>query len=176
MDWGLPSAIFSNRNKQFVAALWEANFKKLKVDLLFSRAYHAQTNDQLEQLNQMAEIALRHLLSDLDSKEQWPKPLQQLQAIINNSQNTNSTELSPNKIIYGFQTKESIDLLPHDEQKPDPIKTYQQFKIDAKDAIAFSQMAMKNQYNRHDSPKFFEVGDQVNLRLHRGYMLPGITN
>ena len=74
----------------------------------------------------MAEIALRRFLPDLNSKEQWPKALPRLQTIINNLQNTNSTEPSLNKIIYGFQTKESIDLFSRDKQEvePDSIETY----------------------------------------------------
>ena len=102
VNWGLLSAIVLDHNKQFIAKLWEAIFKKLKVDLLFLTAYNAQTNSQSKQSNQTAEIALRHLLPDLDSKKQWPKALLQLETIINNLQNTNFIELSPNKIIYGF--------------------------------------------------------------------------
>ena len=37
-------------------------------------------------------------------------------------------------------------------------------------------MAMENQYGRHHTTKFFEVRDQVNLRLHQGFTLPEITN
>ena len=131
------------------------------MDLLFLTAYHAQTNGQSEQSSQKVEIALRHLLPDLNSKEKWPKALPQLQDIINNLQNTNSIELSPNKIIYGFQTKESIDFLSHDKQEveSDTSKMYQPLQMDAKDAIAFVQMAMKEQYNRHHTARFFEVGD-----------------
>ena len=175
VNWGLPSTIFLDRNRQFVAELWGAIFKKLKVDLLFSTAYHAQINGKL---NLTAKIALRHLLPDFNSEEQWPKALLQLQAIIINLQNTNSTELSPNKIIYGFRTKESIDILPHNEQevRPDPIETYQHLRTDPKDAIAFAQMAMEDQYDRCHTSRFFEVRDQVNLRLHQGYTLLGITN
>ena len=109
----------------------------------------------------MAEIALRHLLPDIDFEEQWPKVLPQLQAIINNLQNINSMELSLNKIIYGFRTKESIDFLLHDKQEvePDPIETYRPLKTNKKNAITFTQMAMKDQYDRRHTPKFFEVGD-----------------
>ena len=94
----------------------------------------------------MAEILLRHLLPDLDSKEQWPKEFPQLQAIINNSQNTNFIKLSLNKIIYCFWTKESIDLLLHNKQEveSDTKRKYQPLKTDAKDAIAFTQMAIKD--------------------------------
>ena len=35
---------------------------------------------------------------------------------------------------------------------------------------------MKDYYDWRHTPKFFEVGDMVNLRLHRDYTLPGITN
>ena len=119
-----------------------------------------QTNCQLEQSNQTAKITLRHLLPDLDSKKQLQKALLQLQAI-NNLQNIKFMELSPNKIIYGFKTKESIEFLLHDKQevRPDPIETYQPLRRDVKDAIAFAQMAIKNQYNRRHTPRFFEVGD-----------------
>ena len=37
-------------------------------------------------------------------------------------------------------------------------------------------MAIKDQYNRRHTLRFFEVRDQVTLRLYQGYMLPGITN
>ena len=107
------------------------------MNLHFSTAYHAQTNDQSEKSNQTVEIALCHLLPDFKFEEQWPKTLPQLQTIINNSQNTNFTKLNPNKIIYGFQIKESIDFLLHNEHEPDPIKTYQPLRTDAKDAIGF---------------------------------------
>ena len=114
------------------------------MDLLVSTTYHAQTNGQLEQSNEMAKIALCNLLPDLNSEEQWPKALPQLQATINNLQNTNSTKLSLNEVIYSFQTKESIDLFSHNKQEvePDPIETYQPLRTDAKDAIAFAQTAI----------------------------------
>ena len=35
---------------------------------------------------------------------------------------------------------------------------------------------MKDQYNKHHTPRFFEVGDQVNLHFYQGNTLPGITN
>ena len=131
------------------------------MNLLFLTVYHVQTNGQLEQSNQTAEIVLRHLLPDLVFKEQWPKALPQLQAIINNLQNTNSTELSPNKIIYGFRTKESIDFFLHNkrEVEPDTREKYQPLRTNAKNAIAFAQMDMKDQYNRRHTPRFFEVED-----------------
>ena len=53
---------------------------------------------------------------------------------------------------------------------------YQPLRTDAKDAIAFVQMAIKDQYDRHHTQRFFEVGDQVNLCLYQSYTLPEVTN
>ena len=87
-------------------------------------AYHAQTNSQLEHSNLKVKIALRHLLLGFNAKKQCLKALPQLQAIINNFENINSTKLSLNKIIYGFCTREPMNFLPYDEHEPDPIKMY----------------------------------------------------
>ena len=37
-------------------------------------------------------------------------------------------------------------------------------------------MQAKYYYDANRQPRFFAVGDEVLLRLHRGYKLPGITN
>ena len=98
---------------------------------------------------------------------------------MNNLRNINSTELSPNKIICGFWTKEAMDLLPYDKQaadEPTNLETYQPLWVDAKDAIAFAQMRIKDYYNCRHALRFFKVGDMLNLRLHRAYTFQGITN
>ena len=59
-------------------------------------------------------------------------------------------------------------LVPNQDQ-------YRPCQIDAKDAIAFAAMKMKEYYDIRHKPKFFKVGDMVNLRLHRGYSVPSIT-
>ena len=56
------------------------------------------------------------------------------------------------------------------------MKTYQLFKTNANDAITFAQMVMKDQYDKHHTPKFFKVEDQMKIRLHKDYTLPGIFN
>lgn len=48
--------------------------------------------------------------------------------------------------------------------------------IDAKDAIALAAMVMKRQYDKKHIPMFFQVGDWVSLRLHRGYTVPGLKD
>lgn len=53
---------------------------------------------------------------------------------------------------------------------------YRPCHIDAKDAIAFAAVRMKQYYDRKHKPAFFVVGDFVNLRLHRGFSVPGIAH
>ena len=53
---------------------------------------------------------------------------------------------------------------------------YQPAHIDTKDAITFAAMKMKEYYNSNYKPVFFQVGDLVNLRLHRGYTVPAILH
>ena len=61
------------------------------------------------------------------------------------------------------------DLLP-------TMSSYRPCHIDAKDAIAWAAMQAKFYYDANWQPQFFAVGDEVLLRLHCGYKLPGITN
>ena len=53
---------------------------------------------------------------------------------------------------------------------------YRPTHINAKDAIALAAITMKAQYDARYEPKFFEVGDWVSLRLHRGYTVPGLKD
>ena len=43
---------------------------------------------------------------------------------------------------------------------------YRLTHIDAKQAIAFASLRMKEVYDSHHKPMFFDVRDLVNLRLH----------
>ena len=62
------------------------------------------------------------------------------------------------------------------EATPANMAEYRPSHIDAQDAIAFAALKMKDQYDSKHSARFFEVGDLVNLRLHHGYRVPGITS
>ena len=59
---------------------------------------------------------------------------------------------------------------------PENPKPYLPTHIDARDAIAFASMVMKKQYDGVHLQKFFQVGDWVSLRLHRGYTVPGLKD
>ena len=48
--------------------------------------------------------------------------------------------------------------------------------MDVCDSIAFAAMTMKRIDDSQHQRMAFNVGDTVNLRLHRGYRLPAIQN
>ena len=73
---------------------------------------------------------------------------------------------------FGVETVRALDgINPH-------IQRTQDFsvRIDAAEAIATAQMAMKKFYDERHLPKSFAVGDKVYLRLHKGYSIPTVVN
>ena len=229
LNWGIPRAIISDRDRKFLAEIWQQIFTALKVHLLYSTAWHPQTDGTSERSNQTAEIAMRYFISTLEDVRDWPLVLPQMSAALNNSTKYSSTNLAPNQIIFSFKTKEALDLMrldedpitattdeivdanparpgrprkatkspprqgrprkitvgsskprrllrQHQSQQPAAIDAYRPEHIDAKDAIAFATIKMKEYYDRLHQPMFFNVGDMVKLRLHKGYNVPGITS
>ncbi len=86
-DLGIPKAIISDQDRKFLSELWSAIFKKLGVKLLYSTAFHPQTDGQSERSNQTLEIALRFQISHDTSygRVNWPGILPKIQRGLNNS-------------------------------------------------------------------------------------------
>ena len=167
IDWGLPKQIISDRDRKFLSELWKALFQELKVKLLYSTAYHPQTDGASERTNQTAEIAIRFWMSTLDDVGAWPLTLPAIQS---NHNNMISSPLgrSPNEVAYGFSPNQPLDLGAYEKHVlPKGIA-----RLEASDAIAFAQMHAKYHYDRRHHPQFFRTGDFALLRLHRGYNVP----
>ena len=172
VDWGLPKVLISDRDRKFLSKLWRAMFEKLSVDLLYSTAYHPQTDGTSERTNQTAEIALRFYVHTLERPSLWPSVLPRLQAQLNNS-TSSRTSLSPNAVTYGFQPNRPLDLLV-----PGLDSDKAMARSTARDAISFAQMNNKRHYDRRHQPMYLKVGEWALVRLHKGYEIPstlGIT-
>ncbi len=48
IDWGLPRELITDRDPKFLSKFWTALFAKLRVKLLYSTAYHPQTDGASE--------------------------------------------------------------------------------------------------------------------------------
>ena len=166
--------MISDQDRKFLGELWQALFKRLDVALLYSTAYHPQTDGSSERNNQTVEIVMRFYVKTLREKSSWPKILPILQALLNNS-SSSTTGQTPNELAYGFTPNTALDLLV-----PAPGKAlgFLVARDAAKVTIDFANINSKHHYDRHHQPMFLKIGDYAFLRLHKGYNIPanlGIT-
>ncbi len=82
--------------------------------MLYITAWHPQTDGLLERSNQTAEIALRYYIVTIEHESFWPSVLLRMTAALNNSTKYSSTNKTPTEIMYGFRTREALDLLKPD--------------------------------------------------------------
>ena len=168
-DWGTPKVILSDRDRKFLSAFWKEIFDRLGVALIYSTAYHPQTDGASERTNQTVEIALRYYLAALLDESEWPHCLPNIQSSFNNS--VTATGRTPNEICYNFTPNFTVN--PSNVM---PDISFPVARIEVKDAIDLANMKSKQAYDRKHAPMFFQVGDYVNLRLHKGYKIPSVAN
>ena len=143
----------------------------LDVGLLYSTAYHPQTDGTSERTNQTAEIALRFLIHTLNRPSDWPKVLRRMQALLNNHASA-TTSKKPNELAYGFKLNRPLDLVAAIDEQAQHVLA----RAEASDAISFAQMHQKFHYDRRHQPMYFKKGDEAFIRLHHGYQIPSATS
>jgi hypothetical protein len=154
-----------------LSEFWRQIFTRIGVALLYSTAYHPQTDGSSERTNQTVEIALRYYLASLDDYRDWPDALPHIQAQLNNLKG--STDKTPNEICYGFTPNFALDIT-----KVAPELAFSKIDVrqDVQDAIDLININSKKQYDRHHTPMFLKVGDYALLRFHKGYKIPSAAN
>lgn len=95
---GMPLTIVSDRDKIFTSALWKDLFAALDTKLLYSTAYHPQTDGQTERVNQCLEMYLRCVAHDFTRKCPSMLPLAEFWY---NSNYHSSLGCSPFRALYG---------------------------------------------------------------------------
>jgi hypothetical protein len=173
-QWGLPLSIISDRGSVFVSDLWRGLFAKLGTSLLFSTAYHPQTDGQSEATNKYLQTMLRFFVNE--RQDDWAKYLGEAEAIINNSTSA-SMKKAPNEILYGFKLRDNIGTLaqgmsPRDTESPPILRALA--RADAEDASRHALFHIAKDYNKKHQSISFPVGSKVYLRLGHGYKLQGI--
>lgn len=78
IDWGLFSKLITNKDSKFLSKFWKALFTKLEMKLLYSKAYHPQTDGSSERTNQTVEIVLQFFIHVLEDPTEWPEVLPQI--------------------------------------------------------------------------------------------------
>ena len=172
--WGIPLSIISDRGSVFVSELWRGLFAKLGVSLLFSTAYHPQTDGQSEATNKYLQTTLRFFVNE--RQDDWCNYLGEAELIINNAR-TSSTKSSPNEILYGFKLRTSISIIadhvsPRDQESAPVLRALA--RADAEDASKHATYHIAKNYNKKHQRLSLTVGDSVYIRLGNGYKVRGI--
>ena len=95
---GLPKSIVSDRDPKFTGNFWTSLFKSLGTNLLFSSAYHPQTDGQTERVNQILEEMLRHYIQSRLAS--WEDYLPLVEFAYNNSFHS-AIGMTPFQAAYG---------------------------------------------------------------------------
>jgi hypothetical protein len=165
-NWGIPKRIISDRDRKFMSEFWQGLWQHLQTKLLFSTAWHPQTDGQSEVKNRTVEIAIR-MWATTNPDSEWTDIIPSLQFNLNNAYNR-ATKCTANQLLYGFNPSQLSSLA--DECPPLLREMYQE---EAQIAIAEAQMAAKMQYDHKHRRKQFHPGDWVYISLGKGYNLPG---
>jgi transposase InsO family protein len=94
---GVPKKIVSDKGTQFTSRFWERLHETLDTQLRFSSAYHPQTDDQTERVNQILEDMLRACALQYGSS--WDKILSYAEFSYNNSYEE-SLKMVPFEMLY----------------------------------------------------------------------------
>jgi hypothetical protein len=106
---GVPNTIILDRDAKFLSHFWRTLWSKLGTKLLFSITCHPQTDGQTEVVNRTLSTILRAVLKT--NLKLWEECLPHIEFAYNRSIHS-TTKVSPFQVVYGFNPRAPIDLLP----------------------------------------------------------------
>jgi len=162
---GVPRTMVSDRDKIFLSSVWKELFQLLGTKLLYSTAYHPQTDGQTERVNQCLEMYLRCAVHQ--SPQKWKSWLPLAELWYNTSWHS-SLGCSPLKTLYGHEP--NLGAMPPLTETSNTTVTDmladRALHLDfLKQQLTAAQARMKHQADRHRTDRVFQVGDQVLLKL-----------
>jgi hypothetical protein len=169
-DWDISKVIIFDRDRKFLFDLWRTLFTKLDVFMLYSTAYHSQTNDVSERTNQTLEIALRYYIQELFDSTLWVSALWKFQSIFNNTRSIVTGKIS-NELLYEITSNLSLNI-----SFTNKALNHDYLRKKAQDAINWAQMQNKAHYDRRHTSLFLKIDEWVLLRLHHEYFVSSSKN
>jgi hypothetical protein len=162
---GLPLAIITDRDRIFTSQLWQDLFKYLEVKRKFSNAYHPQTDDQSERVNQCVENYLRCMV--FQNPKKWHSYLSTAEWWYNTSFHT-SLKTTPFQELYEFQPPMITEgfLLDFVGTKARDVMQARLSALNTiKQNLQLAQERMKKNADKHYSKRDLTVGDMAYLKL-----------
>jgi hypothetical protein len=157
--------IISDRGAQFVACFWEQLQASLGTQLIRSSAYHPQTDEQTERVNQILEDMLRACVIHYDKS--WAKCLSLAEFSYNNSYQE-SLKMAPFEALYDQRCRTPLSWSQAEEQKisgPDYVIEVEEKVRVIQENLRAAQSRQKSYFDNRRKPLKFEAGDHVYLRI-----------
>jgi hypothetical protein len=159
---GLPLTIVSDRDRIFTSTIWKELMAAVGTKLLFSTAYHPQTDGQTERVNQCFEMYLRTAVHD--TPRSWRRWLSAAEFWYNSSHHA-SLNCSPFKALYGREPNLGAMLTlaqaPPGAEELDWIEHTAMLRAQ----LAQAQQRFKKKADKNRTEREFAVGDSVLLKL-----------
>jgi len=177
--FGCPERILSDQGRQFMSDFFRNTCSLCNIDQLRTTSYHPMGNGACERQNRTFARMIACLASQFP--EIWDLLLGAVLLALNTSLHS-STHYSSFELMFGRDAILPTDLFPRlsrslnndDLSISDLWSTAILF---ARENMVKSQITQKRYYDRNTTPKEFEEGQQVLLRLHPmpGKFLPKFT-
>jgi hypothetical protein len=158
---GLPTSIVSDRDPVFLSKFWKEMFSIQGVNLLYSLAYHPQTNGQANIVNKYVENYLRCMTGD--NPNQWARWLSLAKWWYNTNFHS-STQLTPYEALYGFSPPTHVPYFPKNsmvESINDLLTRREEIIKQVKCTIRTAQHRMSQITNNKRSERSFSIEDCV---------------
>jgi hypothetical protein len=162
---GMPKEIVSDRDTKFTSNFWKSLMAGLETKLLFSTAYHPQTDGQMERVNQILEDMLR--MHVMHQPKKWEDYLPLVEFAYNNGYQE-SLKMSPFEVLYGrscntpVSWSNPVNIISFG---PDMLKEMEQQVTQIKQNLKVAQDRQKSYADQKRTPREFKTGDHVYLRV-----------
>lgn len=175
-EHGLPSSIYSDRDKLFLSKFWKALTKITGVKLKMSTAYHPETDGSSERTNKTVNQAVRFHVTR--NQVGWARALPRIRFNMMNTINA-STGFTGFQLMTGQSPRIIPPIVMPSASTPDDetaikdavgiLTTLDDDITAAKDNLLLAKVTQAHQANKHRSAEnVYRVGDQVMLStFHR---------
>jgi hypothetical protein len=176
---GLPRSIVSDRDTKFIGHFWRTVWKKMGTNLMFSSAYHPQTDGQMEVVNRSLGDLLRILVTKHHCS--WDNVLPQAEFAYNDSVNR-STGKSPFEIVYGrhlggvSELRYLEQIVTKSANAEEFAEAMEELHSRVKQRLLESNQEYKRRADQHQRQLQFEVGDLVLAHLRKERFPRGTYN
>jgi hypothetical protein len=155
----------SDRDTKFTSNFWKSLLIGPEAKLLFSTAYHPQTDGQTERVNQILEDMLR--MHVMHQPKKWEDYLPLVEFAYNNGYQE-SLKTSPFEVLYGRPCNTPVSW-----SNPvkiifiglDMLKEMEQQVIKIKQNLKVAQNRQKSYADQKRTPREFKTRDHVYLRV-----------